>query len=204
MQEHDGKRLLKTAIQDEHRGAQESARFTRAIGCAVIDLGLQQLAGHKGFKLVPVAFTNVGIAIATLKKNSSVANSSIATIIEKLQLHQYFSFVADAKSEKHLSMHMAKVLPHASHTVKSLLPFAWSSLQQQTTVGTAVPNHKAELSQDILTHGSGSRSSRHESKVPVKQGSTHQQSVSQQQIGSAKDSLLSSRAAVCHYLLPAA
>lgn len=109
------------AIQTEHAGTQDSAKFIRAMGCAVIDLGLRT-RGSFGFRLARVSFTSVGIAIAAVKKNSPLATSNTTAIIADLHLQQYFSYVADAKSEKHLIMHIAHVLPHADATIQSLLP----------------------------------------------------------------------------------
>ncbi len=77
--------------------------------------------------LTRVVFTKVGIAIAGMKKQTPFASKSISDIIQQLDLHQYFSFVADAKSEKHLTVHIAALLPHPSSTIRSLLPQApWS------------------------------------------------------------------------------
>jgi hypothetical protein len=68
------------------------------------------------------------MAISEMKKQTSCASMSISDIIRKLCLQQYFSFIADAKSEKHLTVHIAAVLPHPSSTIRSLLPNApWSS-----------------------------------------------------------------------------
>ena len=113
--------MLKAAIRVEHVGTDDPAKFVRAIGCAVIDLGLNP-RGRFGFQLAPVAFTNVGLAIAAVKKNSRLATSPITAIIAELHLQQFFSYAADAKSEKHLTMHVAYVLPLADTTVRSLLP----------------------------------------------------------------------------------
>lgn len=120
--------MLKGAIQAAHAGSQNSARLTRALACAVVDLGLQPRGPRPGFgfRLVPVTFTTVGCQIATVKKNSSRATSSISTIIDSLYLQHFFSYAADAKSEKHLTMHIERVLPHADANVRSLLPdVAW-------------------------------------------------------------------------------
>lgn len=121
VQESTAKQMLMAAIQTEHAGTQDSAKFIRAMGCAVIDLGLRT-RGSFGFRLDRVTFTSVGIAIAAIKKNSPLATSNTTAIIADLHLQQYFSYVADAKSEKHLTMHIAHVLPHADATIQSLLP----------------------------------------------------------------------------------
>ena len=113
--------MLRAAIQTEHAGSQESAKFIRAMGCAVVEIGLRT-RGSFGFKLAPVTFTSVGVAIAAVKQNSRLATSNTTAIIADLHLQQYFSYVADAKSEKHLTMHIAHVLPHADATIQSLLP----------------------------------------------------------------------------------
>lgn len=54
-----------------------------------------------------------------MKKNSIVATSKLAAIIEQLQLHHYFSYKSYAW-EKSLIMHIAHVLPHAAATINSL------------------------------------------------------------------------------------
>ena len=124
-QESRAKQTLKAAIKAEHVGTEDSDNFLRAIGCAVIDFGLRPRGGF-GFQLSPVTFTNVGIAIAAVKKNSHLASSNMTAIIADLHLQQYFSYAADVKSEKHLTMHVAHVLPNAHIIVKSLLPdVAW-------------------------------------------------------------------------------
>ena len=124
-QESTAKQILKAAVKAEHAGTEDPAKFLRAIGCAVIDLGLRPRGGC-GFQLSPVTFTTVGIAIAAVKKNSHLASSNLTGIIADLHLQQYFSYAADAKSEKHLTMHVAHVLPRADTTVKTLLPdVAW-------------------------------------------------------------------------------
>ena len=118
----EAKDVLKHAIQLQHKGSELSAKFTRAIVCAAVDLGLQARTGLKGYKLQHVTFTSIGPALTSLKKSSSMANSKTAAVIETLQLQQYFSFKADIQSDKHLIVHIAKVLPDASTAVRSILP----------------------------------------------------------------------------------
>ena len=209
MQESDCKRVLKRAVQDEHRGAEESARFTSAIGCAVIALGLQRIPGQEGFKLMPVTRTSVGKTIIPEKMNSSVAKSSVASVIQKLQLHQYFSLVAVTDGDEHLTMHTAKVLPYASPIVKSLLPSVWPSLEQQARV--AVGNDKAEQSCGPLFTASQSWSCLHEPKAIVQQGLANQpiglenlSAIQQNTDNDGGDALLNSSAAVSLFLQAAA
>ena len=83
--------------------------------------GLQPTAGGLGFRLVPVTFTHVGSAIAMMKKNSTMATFNMAVIMQVLKLQRYFSYKSSA-SEKHLTMRIAHVLPHADATIKSFLP----------------------------------------------------------------------------------
>lgn len=120
-QESRAKQMLRAAIQTEHAGTQDSAKFLRAMGCAVIEIGLRT-RGSSGFRLAPVTFTSVGVAIAEVKQNSPLATSNTTAIIADLHLQRYFSYAANAKSEKHLTMHIAHVLPQADATIKSLLP----------------------------------------------------------------------------------
>ncbi len=126
-QEVEAKRQLKAAVRTQHGSSTDAARFTAAIASAAIELGLKSSSSQTGFVLIPVVFTKVGIAIAGMKKQTPYASMSISYIIQNLYLQQYFSFVADAKSEKHLTVHIAAVLPHPSSTIRSLLPHApWS------------------------------------------------------------------------------
>lgn len=126
-QEVEAKRQLKAAVQAQHASSTDAARFTAAIASAAIELGIKSSSSQTGFMLIPVVFTKVGMAISEMKKQSSCASMSISDIIRKLRLQQYFSFVADAQSEKHLTVHIAAVLPHPSSTIRSLLPHApWS------------------------------------------------------------------------------
>lgn len=123
-QDLNAKEVLKRA----HAGTEESARFTCAIACAVIDLGLQPREPSLGFgfQLAPVTFTALGSAIAVVKKSSSLAASKIPRIIDSLNLQHFFSYTTDVNSEKQLTMHIAHVLPHADASVRSLLPdVAW-------------------------------------------------------------------------------
>lgn len=126
-QEVEAQRQLKAAVQAQHASSTDTARFTAAIASAAIELGLKSSSSQTGFVLIPVVFTKVGMAMSKMKKQSSCASLSISDTIQKLGLQQYFSFVADAQSEKHLTVHIAAVLPHPSSTIRSLLPHApWS------------------------------------------------------------------------------
>lgn len=130
-------------------GTQDSARFTRAIACAVADFGLRPRGGSLGFRFVPVTFSHVGGAIAIVKKNSPLATSSITAIIEELHLQQYFSYRADAKSEKHLTMRIAYVLPHVDATIKSLLPdVAWRDTGLSASAADLVARVSTEKGQN--------------------------------------------------------
>ncbi len=136
-QEAEAKRQLKAAVQAQHAGSTNTARFTAAIASAAIELGLKSSSSQAGFVLTRVVFTKVGLAIAGMKKQTPFASKSISDIYQQLDLQQYFSFVADAKSEKHLTMHIAALLPHPSSTIRSLLPHApWSMPSLSPTAST--------------------------------------------------------------------
>ncbi|DBA79023.1 TPA: PFAM ATPase associated with various cellular activities (AAA) [Trebouxia sp. C0004] len=126
--EAEAKRQLKAAVQAQHASSTDAAKFTAAIASAAIELGLKSSSSSQaGFVLTCVVFTKVGVAIAGMKRQSSCASMLISDIIQKLYLQQYFTFVADAKSEKHLTVHIAAVLPHPSSSIRRLLPNApWS------------------------------------------------------------------------------
>lgn len=152
-QDLNAKEVLKRAIQAAHAGTEESARFTCAIACAVIDLGLQPREPSLGFgfQLAPVTFTALGSAIAVVKKSSSLAASKIPRIIDSLNLQHFFSYTTDVNSEKQLTMHIAHVLPHADASVRSLLPdVAWRGKGVSSAAAKLATGHMQSTCRALL------------------------------------------------------
>ena len=142
----DAVQLLKQSIQAEHCGTEDPAKFAFAIGSAVIDLGLRQRVDGAGFRLEPVLLAPVGNLIAAVKKKSCLRNSSISSIIE-VHLQQNFSVTADVVSNKHITMHLAKVLPQASSQIRALLPgVKWPASQQAAAAQLSQPTSRPSIS----------------------------------------------------------
>ena len=87
-----------------------------------------------------------------------MAKSSLAAIIEALQLQQYFSSMADVRSDKHLIMHIAQVLPDASVSVRSLLPdVKWLSAPPVSVAAAA--KHSTSSAQTVPLRSAPTNSS---------------------------------------------
>lgn len=121
MQDSGAKRLLKQAIQAQHEGSGDVAKFTVGFACACVELGLKPRTGQAGYELQPVLMTKIGEALATLKGNSSFATQKLGQIIATLHLDRYFE-VRTGAYDKELVMHIAEILPNFDKTIRHLLP----------------------------------------------------------------------------------
>ncbi len=115
------KQVLKAAIQRQHAGLQISKFFTRAIGCAAIDLGLEPSPTQAGFELMPVPFTRIGDLVAKMRKHPLQPSKKLKNNIRELDLEHIISF-SELKGERYLTINMQVLLPNPGNSVKDLLP----------------------------------------------------------------------------------